>query len=74
VSPPAMRVWQAASAAVLAASYARLLKPVLQAPVFCQRQCTYILPWPPDPPFEIILLFVFPLAILGVMRLARRWV
>jgi len=64
----------AASLAVLLAACARFVKPVLQAPVCWLIHCTYIQPWPPDPPLETILLFVFLLAALGVGRLARRWV
>jgi len=71
---PRIGLAAAASMAVLSAAYARLLKPVLQAPVFCQTRCTYLLPWLPDLPLEAILVFVFLLAALGVGRLARRWV
>jgi hypothetical protein len=63
-----------ALAALLAACVARLLKPALQAPVFCQPTCTYILPWPPDLPMETGLMVLFALAAWGVLRLARRWV
>jgi len=63
-----------AIAAVLVTIYARLLRPAMQAPVFCQQQCTYVLPWPPDPPLETVLVVLFVLTTLGVVRLARRWV
>lgn len=71
---PRVGLSAAASLTVLGAAYARLAKPALQAPVCWLIHCTYTLPWPPDPPIETLLLLLFPLAALGVMRLARRWV
>ena len=71
---PRMGLLVAAGVAGLSAAGARLLKPVLEAPVCWLIHCTYILPWPPDLPLETILLFVFLLAAVGVGRLAQRWV